>query len=398
MKKSFFQYISAIVQTIGERAWEEMAEKLKRELLAKLKAGPERVKGVNPNIQKITFRTKTAKIENHLITIAEAKHLSATLQGGNVDQCVTTLVLKKTLTDGSDSKRELAVGITKSTGLHTVQVDHIEIPVRSMLFVGKEARGEFRGGDTKLTSLDWTKIGFDTSDADDLLCFIIAEILKDKRCQLLDLKLHPKQLGIDASYALGEALRINRTLKYIRLGANLPHELIRNNEIDEIDWVSKDVNSCDLIVLVEILKDNKSVRALKLSENSIDAKGVMALSDFLKTSKSIVAVDLSLNPNLGDDSMQPIKDMLLVNKSLQVLLLKGTGVSDNGAMHLAAALPKSGLKKLSLEYNKIGGLGCSKLVDAVDKSPQVQELHLENNQIPPAVKSQCGSDPNRVFL
>merc|ERR1711869_185511 len=149
----------------------------------------------------------------------------------------------------------------------------------------------------------------------------------------------------------------------------------------------------DVIVLVSLLKSNKSVRVLKLSENALDAKGARALCEFLKTSKSVVALDLSLNPNLGDDSMLPMKDMLLVNKALQVLMLKGTGIDENGAMSLAAALPKSGLKKLHLEYNKISGLGCAKLAEAVDKSPQLKELRLENNQIPDAVKKQCGADP-----
>jgi hypothetical protein len=280
-----------------------------------------------------------------------------------------------------------------------VSVDGIEIPRHGILFAGqKETRGEFREDGRKITALDWTKIGFDNSDADDLLCFILAELLKDKRCCLLDLKLHPKQLGVDASAALGEALRVNRTLKYVRLGANLPHEQIRNNEIDEIDWTSKDINSCDIIVLVSLLKENKSVRVLKLSENAIDAQGCNALCELLKTSKSIVALDLSLNPSLGDDAMMAMKDMLLVNRTLQVLMLKGAGIGENGAMSLAGGLPKSGIRSLNLEYNKIGGLGCSKLVNAVEISPQVKELRLENNQIPEPVKAQCGADKNRVFL
>jgi hypothetical protein len=301
------------------------------------------------------------------------------------------------MTDGTDACRELAAGVANATGLRDIFVDNVQIARKNILFEGTESRGEFRD-DRKITSLDWTKIGFDTSDGDDLLVFMLSEMLKDKRCCLQDLKLHPKQLGIDASYALGEALRVNRTLKYVRLGANLPYEAIRNSSIDEIDWTSKDINSCDVIVLVSLLKDNKSVRALKLSGNDICFNGVNMLCEFLKTTKNIMALDLSLNPRLGDDSMMPMKDMLLVNKTLQVLMLKGTGIGENGAMSLASALPKSGVKKLHLEYNKIGGLGCKKLAEAVDTSSQLQELHLENNQIPPAVKTQCGADAKRVFF
>merc|ERR1719335_883065 len=119
-----------------------------------------------------------------MITTAEAKFLADALQGGTAENCIATLTFTKTMTDGADACRELAKGIAKATGLRMVNIDGIEVPRHCILFEGKETRGEFRE-DRKITSLDWTKIGFDTSDADDLMVFIVAELLKDKRCCLL---------------------------------------------------------------------------------------------------------------------------------------------------------------------------------------------------------------------
>jgi len=158
------------------------------------------------------------------------------------------------------------------------------------------------------------------------------------------------------------------------------------------------VNSCDLIVLVSLLKDNWSVRVLKLSENTIDAMWAKALCELLATSISIVAVDLSLNPNLGDKTIDYVKNMLLVNRSLQVLTLRGIGLEDNGALSLADALPMCGLKELNLEYNKIGGLGCTKLSSALKDSPQLRALCLANNRVPAEVKRKCGADSRRLFV
>jgi len=396
-EKEWMEYMSAIVITIGERAWDEAAGRVKKELHQQRKAGPAPIKGVNPNIQKISFKVKTATVKNHLITLQEAKYISEQLQNGTAEQCIVTLSLTKTLTDGSDANRELAQGIAKAVGLDKVYVDGIEIPRKNILFVGPEGRGEFRD-ERKVTELDWTKLGFDSSDGDDLMVFILSEFLKDKRCCLTKVLLHPKQLGVDSANALGDALKVNRTLTYVRFGANFPLHEIRDNKIEEIDWTAKEVNSCDIIVLVSLLKENKSVKVLKLSENKICARGAEALCEVLKTSKQIVAVDLSLNPDLGDDAMMVFSQMLKVNKQLQVLMLKGTSICDNGAMSLAEALPKCGLKKLYLEYNKIGGAGCAKLANAVSDSPHLKELHLQNNQIPQPVKAQCGADPKRVFF
>jgi hypothetical protein len=215
---------------------------------------------------------------------------------------------------------------------------------------------------------------------------------------LQEFYLHPKQLGIAAAYALGSALRVNRTLSRIRMSAPFPHEQIRNNQIEEIDWTQKEINSCDLIVLVNLLKDNTSVRVLKLSGNDVCARGASALWELVKTSKSIIAVDLSANPGIGDDHVKELQEALKVNKTLQVLMLKGTGMGDNGAVGIATSLPKSGIRKLYLDYNRIGGLGAAKLADAVDSSPQLKELYLANNQIPMPVRAQCGADPHRVFF
>lgn len=335
-------------------------------------------------------------LEDHVVTSADARFLADRLRAGTKEMGIKVVKLSGVQMDGPPL-REFARGVAQAAALRSLYVDTVELPRERLLWEGRETAGEFRA-DNRITKMDWTGIGFDVSNGDDILCTCLAECLRDARCKLEELYLHTKQLGVEAGYALGEGVVLGSSLKRLRLAAPIPVEGLRGNTEKEVDLMQKGIYSPDVIVLAELLKQNTSVKVLRLCDNKVDFFGAEALCKVLATNRSILALDLSGNP-LGDDTMKSVADMLEKNKTLKTLLLRGATVSDGGAKVLAAALPKnSTLETLHLQSNRIGYLGFTTLLDGVAQKTSLKEVKLAENCVSQVVKDQCGADPSRVFI
>lgn len=73
-----------------------------------------------------------------------------------------------------------------------------------------------------------------------------------------------------------------------------------------------------------------------------------------------------------------LAEALQVNKTLEVLILHGNNISDEGAVRLAATLgANSKLMTLDLSVNSIGNHGAGKLADALAVNKTLTSLNLK---------------------
>ncbi len=79
--------------------------------------------------------------------------------------------------------------------------------------------------------------------------------------------------------------------------------------------------------------------------------------------------------------MKALVDALSTNHCLKELYRGGTGISDEGAIAIAATLRKNkSLKKLFPDVNNIGDEGAISITDALSINGSLKYLNLKNNK------------------
>ncbi|ORX39593.1 hypothetical protein BD324DRAFT_654814 [Kockovaella imperatae] len=106
--------------------------------------------------------------------------------------------------------------------------------------------------------------------------------------------------------------------------------------------------------IAQVLKRNRTLKVLNLSENRIEPAGLVALAESLKYNSTLETLDLSSNPCCGPtfEGISALRSAFTVNTSLKRLFLSDTGLANDGAIALAEFLPESkSLLHLDLSSN-----------------------------------------------
>ncbi|KAF9016025.1 hypothetical protein BDZ89DRAFT_1166498 [Hymenopellis radicata] len=107
--------------------------------------------------------------------------------------------------------------------------------------------------------------------------------------------------------------------------------------------------------LAQVLKRNRTLKVLNLSENKLDSAGLVAIAEALKYNSSLETLDLSRNPcAAGLEGIQSLRTAFTLNTALKRLFLSSTLLSSVGAIALAEFLPEStSLLHLDLTQNQL---------------------------------------------
>ncbi|KAF9016017.1 RNI-like protein [Hymenopellis radicata] len=107
--------------------------------------------------------------------------------------------------------------------------------------------------------------------------------------------------------------------------------------------------------LAQVLKRNRTLKVLNLSENKLDSAGLVAIAEALKYNSSLETLDLSRNPCAsGLEGIQSLRTAFTLNTALKRLFLSSTLLSSVGAIALAEFLPEStSLLHLDLTQNQL---------------------------------------------
>ncbi|GAA5981633.1 hypothetical protein JCM11641_003924 [Rhodosporidiobolus odoratus] len=106
--------------------------------------------------------------------------------------------------------------------------------------------------------------------------------------------------------------------------------------------------------IAQVLKRNRTLKVLNLSENKVEWQGLVAIAEALKYNTSLETLDLSFNPCCGPtlDGILALRSAMMVS-SLKRLFLNHASLTSESAIALAEFLPESRLLHLDLTDNDI---------------------------------------------
>ncbi|TFK65923.1 RNI-like protein [Pluteus cervinus] len=136
--------------------------------------------------------------------------------------------------------------------------------------------------------------------------------------------------------------------------------------------------------IAQVLKRNRTLKVLNLSENKLDVQCLVAIAESLKYNSCLETLDLSRNPCSGPglEGIQSLRTAFTLNTALKRLFLSSTSLSSTGAIALAEFLPEStSLLHLDLTSNNLDLAGVMALSGGLKANHTMRCLDLN---IPPA--------------
>lgn len=171
-------------------------------------------------------------------------------------------------------------------------------------------------------------------------------------------------------------------IQNIKLGNIEFSEGIKNNHsLKELRLLSAEIDKTGIKNIADIIKTNGSLEILDISENETIHEHAESLCEGLKQNSTIKVLNLS-SCKLKDAEMIALADALENNATLQELDLSHNKISAKGIGYLCEKLKSnSSLKILRLSRNKIGDQGAKAIADLLQSNSVLQTLELEKTQI-----------------
>ncbi|KAI0343834.1 RNI-like protein [Trametopsis cervina] len=159
--------------------------------------------------------------------------------------------------------------------------------------------------------------------------------------------------------------------------------LPRLGALRTLDLRGNDIRT-GITYIAQVLKRNRTLKVLNLSENKLDVQGLVAVAEALKYNSCLETLDLSKNPCCGPglEGVQSLRTAFTLNNALKRLFMSSTGLTSSGAIALAEFLPEStSLLHLDLTMNNLDLAGVMALSSGLKANHVMRCLDLN---IPPA--------------
>ncbi|KAK7692097.1 hypothetical protein QCA50_005503 [Cerrena zonata] len=159
--------------------------------------------------------------------------------------------------------------------------------------------------------------------------------------------------------------------------------LPRLGALRTLDLRGNDIRG-SITYIAQVLKRNRTLKVLNLSENKLDVQGLVVVAEALKYNSCLETLDLSKNPCCGPslEGVQSLRTAFTLNNALKRLFLSSTSLTSAGAIALAEFLPEStSLLHLDLTMNTLDLAGVMALSSGLKANHIMRCLDLN---IPPA--------------
>ena len=172
---------------------------------------------------------------------------------------------------------------------------------------------------SQCTSL--TKIGLACNEiGPDGIRLLLDAFSKLERLEVLDL--FNTSMGDQGANHIAQYVKANRTVRTINIGWNK-------------------LTSEGAVMVCSALESNDKLESLRMSYNpAVGRKGAVAISSLLKSSTSIVSLDVRWN-SLGDDGVMNILEALGTNRTLRDVMLGGNDLDPRTEALIAERLKKN---------------------------------------------------------
>ncbi|KAF8804912.1 RNI-like protein [Phlegmacium glaucopus] len=131
--------------------------------------------------------------------------------------------------------------------------------------------------------------------------------------------------------------------------------LPRLGALKTLDLKGNDLRT-GITYIAQVLKRNRTLKVLNLSENKLDVQCLVIIAEALKYNSSLETLDLNKNPCSGPglEGIQSLRTAFTLNTALKRLFLSSTSMTSAGAIALAEFLPEStSLLHLDLTMNSL---------------------------------------------
>lgn len=154
-----------------------------------------------------------------------------------------------------------------------------------------------------------------------------------------------------------------------------------SGKVKNLDFSHQFIDLKSARSLAEVLKTNKTLLRLSLSDSSFEAEGFEAVCSALEENATLIALDLSHKP-ADPKYLDAVIKIVLNNKTLHALELASSGISADTLPSLARALKDNRtLTRLGLGFNALGAEGAFTILKAVEDHPFLRILDLSGNGI-----------------
>ncbi|GAA6044301.1 hypothetical protein JCM8097_006756 [Rhodosporidiobolus ruineniae] len=179
-----------------------------------------------------------------------------------------------------------------------------------------------------------------------------------------------------AAQAEREAWRLSEARLRLRKQVD---ELPRVGALLTLDVKGNDLRN-GVAYIAQVLKRNRTLKVLNLSENKVEPQGLIVLAEALKFNTCLETLDLSLNPCSGPslDGVLALRSALMITPSLKRLFLNATQFTSEGAIALAEFLPElRALHHLDLTDNAIDISGVLALAVSLKLNSSIRCLDVQ---------------------
>jgi len=197
----------------------------------------------------------------------------------------------------------------------------------------------------------------------DTACALLIRILARFAPSLRELNLENTALDIESLQAMDELLE-SESCGLVNL--NIAH----NGLTDE-----------HLCAVFASLVKNHTVTDLNISGNLINKAGSYALAHYLKYSKTISCLNLTML-GLKEYNLKLVARSLNINKSLQKLILNDNQLGFKDVENLSRSLlNNNSVVEVYLQNNSLNARSCSMICDVLAKSENIQHIAMSGNNI-----------------
>ncbi|GJN91076.1 hypothetical protein Rhopal_004091-T1 [Rhodotorula paludigena] len=178
-----------------------------------------------------------------------------------------------------------------------------------------------------------------------------------------------------SAHAEREAWRLSEAR--VRLRKQLD-ALPRIGNLLTLDVKGNDIRN-GVTYIAQVLKRNRTLKVLNLSENKIDAQGLVAVAEALKFNTTLETLDMGHNPCCGPaiEGILSLRSAMMVSPSLKRVFFNSTDLSSEGAIALAEFLPEArSILHLDLTHNHVDISGVLALAVSIRLNSSIRCLDI----------------------
>ena len=203
------------------------------------------------------------------------------------------------------------------------------------------------------------------------ISFWIDALLCALQCKKLSsLHLYDNNLNLRDARAIANIIRFNKTLVSLNISENI-------------------IQDHGMCLVCDALCCNAALKFLDVSENALTVYSAVAFEVTIQCNSTLTCLALGSNL-IGDEGCKHLAKALSVNKTLASLYMRHNIIGDDGAKALAAALRNNKtLLQLDLSFNNIKDEGAMALLSALHNNTTLMDLFAPFNPISDAKIEEC---------